>query len=311
VAFYEDFMLVDEETRQYVFIPSYSPETGAGITATMDVMVCKDALRSLITASRVLQADADKIPHWEGMLERLPDYRINSDGALAEWIPEGGSEHYRHRHLSHLHSCYEALEDPELDENPALWKAAQEATLRRIDSGGEVSSHGRAHMGLAAAHLGMAEEAYGRIQVMVTGASMYDSLMCSHEPNGRIFNLDANGAMPEIMNRMLVRSHPRSLDLLPALPQAWPRGEIRGIRARQCITVHRLAWDREAGRLTLRLTSDCDQDFVLRIPKAETIRSIDTTHGSASILTSDEAPNSRTVGLKAGETVEFEIQASL
>ena len=110
-----------------------------------------------------------------------------------------------------------------------LWAAAQEATRRRIHSGGEVSSHGRVHMGLAAAHLGMAEEAFGRLEVMATGASMYDSLMCSHEPNGRIFNLDANGAMPEIMNRMLVRSHPGSLDLLPALPKAWPRGEIRGI----------------------------------------------------------------------------------
>ena len=90
VAFYEDFMLVDDTTGRYEFIPSYSPETGAGITATMDVMVCKDALRSLITACRVLGTDADKIPQWEAMLEKLPDYRINSDGALAEWIPDGG-----------------------------------------------------------------------------------------------------------------------------------------------------------------------------------------------------------------------------
>ena len=64
---------------------------------------------------------------------------------------------------------------------------------------------------------------------------MYDSLMCSHEPNGRIFTLDANGAIPEITNRMLVRAHPGSLDLLPALPKAWPRGEIRGIKALKSI----------------------------------------------------------------------------
>jgi len=119
----------------------------------------------------------------------------------------------------------EALDDLDRGRAPELWAAAREATRRRIHSGGEVSSHGRAHMGLAAAHLEMAEEAYGCLEVMATGASMCDSLMCSHEPRQRIFNLDANGAMPEIVNRMLVRSHPGSLDLLPALPPAWRMAE--------------------------------------------------------------------------------------
>jgi hypothetical protein len=307
VAFYEDFMLVDETSGRYEFIPSYSPETGAGITATMDVMVCKDALRSLITASKVLGTDADKIPHWEAMLKKLPDYRINSDGALAEWIPDGGRERYTHRHLSHLHSCYEALEDPQLDENPEMWKAAQKATLLRINSGGEASSHGRAHMGLAAAHLGMAEEAFGRILVMVTGGSMYDSLMCSHEPNGRIFNLDANGAFPEITNRMLVRSHPGSLELLPTLPNAWPKGEIRGIRARQQISIDRLAWDVPAKRLTLEMTSGRDQTITLGLPTVESIGSIKVTAGAARIEDVKGKRTARSVSLEEDVSVTFEI----
>lgn len=266
VAFYEDFLLINDKTGRYEFIPSYSPETGSGITSTMDVMVCKDVLRSLITASRVLETDAGEIPKWEGMLAKLPDYRINDDGAIAEWIPEGGPERYKHRHLSHLHSCYEALEDPALDESPELWEAARTADRLRINSGGEVSSHGRMHMGLAAAHLGLGEEAYGRLEVMATGASMYSSLMCSHEPKQRIFNLDANGAIPEVMHRMLVKSHPGRIELLPALPKAWAKGEIRGIKVRQQITVDRLAWDEGGQHLVLALISERDQDVEVLMP---------------------------------------------
>lgn len=306
VAFYEDFVIVDPDTGVYEFVPSYSPESGTGISATMDVMVLKDALRSLVTACRTLGTDLDRIPHWETMLEALPAYRVNADGALAEWVPEGGTEHYKHRHLSHLHACYEALDDPALTGNPDIWEAAREATRRRIHAGGEVSSHGRMHMGLSAAYLGMAEEAYGRLKVMATGASMYDSLMCSHEPEQRIFNLDANGAIPEIVNRMLVRSHPGRLDLLPALPGAWPQGEIRGIRARRQITVTRLAWDVPARRLALTLVSDRDQTIHLSLPGTPGIRNIDVSTGKAAIEPGPTAGTHR-AGLPARTPVTFDI----
>ncbi len=305
-AFYEDFVVQNKQTGRLEFIPSYSPETGAGITATMDVMVLKDALKSLITACRVLDIDADRIPKLEAMLAKLPDYRINNDGALAEWIPEGGPERYRHRHLSHLHSCYEALDDIDREANPKLWKAAQEATRRRIHSGGEVSSHGRVHMALAAAFLEMAEEAYGRLEVMAAGASMYDSLMCSHEPNQRIFNVDANGAIPEIVNRMLVRSHPGTLDLLPALPRAWPRGGIRGIRARQQITIDRLSWDSAAKELALEITSGRDQVVKVGMPAAETILKI--TSGEGARLTGAGKRRFHRVQLKAGSPVNLTME---
>ncbi len=306
-AFYEHFVVLDPNSGRYEFIPSYSPETGAGITATMDVMVCKDVLKSLIHACHVLNIDKENIPKWEAMLEKLPEYRINQDGALAEWVPEGKPERYKHRHLSHLHSCYEALDDLDPDKSPKLWAAAQEATRRRIHSGGEVSSHGRVHMGLAAAFLRMPEEAYGRLEVMATGKSMYASLMCSHEPNGRIFNLDANGAMPEIVNRMLLQSKPGLLDLLPALPKAWSHGEILGIKARQQITIDQLKWDNEVRQLTLRLTSERDQEVTLRVPNARAIRWITTTRNLADIKTVDGSPNQRVINLKKEETVEFRI----
>jgi len=265
-AFYEDFVAIDEAAGKIAFIPSYSPETGSCTSATMDVMVMRDVLHNLIAAYRVLDVKTGEIPKWQALLAKLPDYRVNEDGALAEWIPPGRQERYTHRHLSHLHSAYEANGELGPDADPALRDAAREALRRRINSGGQQSSHGRAHMGLAAAELDLAEEAYGRIEVMATGRSMAPSLMCTHEPGGRIYNVDANGAMPEIIHRMLFRARPGSIALLPALPKAWPKGQIAGVLAKGRITIVRLAWDVPARSVTCVLRSRIDQTVSVELP---------------------------------------------
>ena len=304
VAFYEDFLVVNAATGLYEFIPSYSPESSAGITATMDVMVAREALASLVEACETLGIERNNVPRWKGMLAKLPPYRINKDGALAEFVPDGYGEWYRHRHLSHLHAAYEATGESTPDATPELWRAAREATRRRIDSNGERSSHGRAHMGLAAAYLRMGDEAYGRLAVMAIRKSMYPSLMCSHEPAQRIFNVDANGAIPEIVNRMLLGSLPRELNLLPALPKAMPKGSISGILARGEITIGRLDWDHTAGKLRLALTSGKKQTVLLRVPAAaiERIRA-----KGASVSESPRGPNCRELALQKGQEAVVEI----
>ncbi len=264
VAFYEDFVVLNAKTGLYEFLPSYSPESSTGVSSTMDVMVCKEALTSLIAACRQLGIDTASVPRWEAFLKKLPPYRINKDGALAEWVPEGYGEWYGHRHLSHLHALYEATADLTSEGTPELWKAAQEAVRRRIDANGEQSSHGRMHMGLAAAQLGLGEEAYGRLAIMATKQSMYTSLMCSHEPGAHIFNVDANGALPEIVNRMLIAAQPGRLVLLPALPAAWPTGRIEGLRCRGQIGIRRLEWSPR--RVVVTLESAVAQTVTLHTP---------------------------------------------
>jgi hypothetical protein len=306
VLFYEDFLLMDEKTGKYEFIPSYSPESSDGITSTMDVMVAKEALSSLIEACETLKTDAESLPKWKAMLSKMPAYRINKDGALAEWVPEGDREFYGHRHLSHLHSAYEANGELTPEGMPEIWAAAQEATRRRINGKGEQSTHGRMHMGLTAACLRMGEEAYGRLAIMATKKSMYPSLICSHEPNQGIFNTDGNGSIPEIVSRMLVSSWPGRLDLLPALPAALPRGSIRGILARQGIRIDRLEWDRPAGTIALELTSRAAQSVAVRVPEAKSME-LKVVSGTADVKPGP-TPNGRTVGLPAGEKVSLEIK---
>jgi hypothetical protein len=239
------------------------------------------------------------------MLSKLPAYRINSDGALAEWVPEGYGEWYRHRHLSHLHAAYEANGELTPQKTPALWKAAQEATRRRIDADGEQSTHGRMHMGLAAAYLQMGEEAYGRLKVMATRKSMYASMICSHEPGQRIFNTDGNGSIPEIVNRMLVHSRPGLLELLPALPAELSRGNIRGILARGALCINNLQWDMTGKIVSLELTSAAEQTLTLRLPAVDAIASIRAD--AATVAKSPDGPNARTLHLPKGRGARLEI----
>jgi len=220
-------------------------------------------------------------------------------------VPTQFGEFYRHRHLSHLHAAYEATEDLSPEATPELWEAAREATRRRINADGEQSSHGRMHMGLAAAYLRMAEEAYGRVKIMATRKSMYPSLITSHEPGQRIFNTDGNGSIPEIVNRMLMQSRQGRLDLLPALPSAWPRGEIRGILAKGQIQVERLAWDVGAGRIGLRLKSAVRQSVALRVPGARVVSVIGGTQQSAPPPPAEG--QGVTVDLPAGRSVELTL----
>lgn len=244
-AFYEDFLTESDVAGRVEFIPSYNPETGCGISSTMDIGVARDVLTHLLAACRDLQLETANIPRWEALLAKLPDYPINTRGELPEW-PDG-SLVAGHRHHSQLYPCFQSFDL--LFENDAPLRKAAQATVRTkiagSDGGGEQSSFGRVQCGVAAAYLGMPEEAYGRLQVMAVKHSMNPSLITSHEPNGQIFNTDGNGGIPQITNTMLLqsrvkqgtaqdnRSNPEiEISLLPALPHAWPSGKVSGLRAR-------------------------------------------------------------------------------
>ncbi len=265
VAFYEDFLTETDKDGHVVFIPSYNPETGCGRSATMDIAVAREMLLKLITACRELNIERDSIAKWQALLDKLPPYPLTAQGELAEW-PDGRLVP-KHRHHSQLYPCFQSF-DPIFETDAGLRKAAQASVRAKVagsDGGGEQSSFGRIQCGAAAAYLGMAEEAYGRLKVMAVKRSMNPSLITSHEPNGGIFNTDGNGGIPQIVNTMLVFSRPGRLDLLPALPAEWPVGEIRGILGRGQITIDRLAWDKPAGTVQLTLRSAAAQTVTLRL----------------------------------------------
>ncbi len=271
--FYEDFLAGTEKDGRATFIPSYSPETGCGLNATMDIAVAREVLTNLIAACRELKIERENIPRWAALLEKLPAYPVNGRGELTEW--PAGTIDAGHRHHSQLYPCFQSF-DPLFETDANLRKAAQATVRAKIagsDGGGEQSSFGRMQSGVAAAYLGMPEEAYGRLKVMAVKRSMTPSLITTHEPDAQCFNTDGNGGIPQIANTMLLQSRPGLLDLLPALPQAWPNGAIKGLRARGGFTVD-IEW--KDGKVTnYRIASPKPREISVRVNgETKTVKSV-------------------------------------
>ncbi|MBT8226405.1 MAG: hypothetical protein HKP61_06780, partial [Dactylosporangium sp.] len=120
---------------------------------------------------------------------------------------------------------------------------------------------GLVQLGLAAARLGMADTAH-RIVTALAARYWRPSLVSTHNA-GAIFNVDICGGFVALVLAMLVGSGRDTLDLLPALPSAWERGEVGGIAGCDQVTVARLAWTPE--RLEVELTATTERRITIGI----------------------------------------------
>ncbi|MFB7370163.1 glycoside hydrolase N-terminal domain-containing protein [Streptomyces sp. NPDC056222] len=277
-AFYEDFLTRTGPDGRLVVVPSYSPENrpvGGGwgaINATMDLTAARHAL--LTAADHGTDADADR---WRALADRLPPYRINADGALAEWAWPGLDDRYDHRHLSHLYAVW-----PHEEINPYDTPDLARAALRALELRGSEneSAHGHLHQGLIAARLRDADRAAEALRRVLTGDYFHDSLMSAHYPDRDVYNADAAHTLPALLIEMLVQSTPGRLVLLPAPPAAYPSGRLLGIRTRFGATVD-LTWSPDTYSAVVRPTRTGRID--LRTPAGA--RPLDLRAGESRVLT--------------------------
>ncbi|KUN76705.1 alpha-L-fucosidase [Streptomyces bungoensis] len=247
-AFYEDFLTRTDARGRLVVVPSYSPEnrpargSWGALNAAMDLSAARHAL---LTAARYHPGRAAK---WRALADRLPPHRVNADGALAEWAWPGLDDTYDHRHLSHLYGVW-PLEEITPYDTPDLAAAAHRALeLRGAEND---SAHGHLHHALVAARLRDAGRVAHALRQVLEGDFFHASLMSSHYPHRDVYNADAAHALPAVLIEMLVQSTPDRLVLLPAVPAAFPRGELRGVRTRFGAELD-LAWDPDGARAVLR-----------------------------------------------------------
>ena len=264
--FYEDFLTVTDDRGSLVFVPSYSPEnrpanlrTTAVINATMDIAVAKEALSYAIKFSKELGRNKEKISDWQKLLDKLPRYRVNEDGALAEWADKDLRDRYNHRHVSHLYPLWPGHEiSPESGE---LFEAALMAARKR--GRGNRSAHGLAHMALIGSRLRDCELVYGNLDFMLRENYILPSLFTWHNP-GRIYNADMLHSLPGAVMEMLVYSRPGEIEFFPALSDKLSRGSIKGVQCRVGVSVEELIWDFENKRAEAVLRSIKDQEVTLR-----------------------------------------------
>ena len=260
IVFFEDF-LQEDATGTYYINPSYSPEnhplnnkSQACINATMDVMAVNGLLHAVIEASETLGVNKEKVKHWRAMQQKMPQYQLNADGELREWMWQDLQDNHQHRHASHLYGLYDR-HDPLITNYPDIIEGCrrvidQRMQFRRKENTG-VMAFGICQLAFSAAALGYAD----RCEEMLgwLGSNYWQrNLFSTHDPK-KIFNCDISGGYPSLVMKMLVYSEPGIISLLPATPASWSKGSISGVALRGGIIMDHLSWNNS--KVTVTLTS--------------------------------------------------------
>jgi alpha-L-fucosidase 2 len=308
--FFEDY-LYEGPDGELVFSPTQSPENTPGnsksqgtFNATMDVAVAKELLHNIIAASRELGRNQDKIPLWQGMLDKMPEYMIDENGIIKEWLTPKLTNNDSHRHSSQLYPLYDGIPD-EIAKSPELRAAFKKSIEYKLDKhwkNNQVGfmSFGLVQLGQAATSLGEGELAYHCLKHLAN--RFWLNNLASMHNHRSLFNMDISGGMPAVIIKMLVASDPGTLHLLPALPSAWPTGAIKGVLCRGVIEIHSLKWDKE--RILVTLTSAKAQQIVLQTPRG--ISKLTVTSGAATAAAAKQS-NQQQLTLPAGQEVSLEI----
>ena len=309
--FYEDFLSSTDASGHYIFAGSISPENQPSNVhyslvnnSVFDISGARFCLSTLIQTCHILNPDDEMSPEiqrWNAILNKLPPYLINADGALQEWAWPGLQDHYDHRHSSGLLPVWPYQEiTPESTSD--YFKAALMTLAKKDRYSYEDAGHGLLHSALIAANLKNSQSVNAKLLRLTSEGFYYDSLCSSHYRNHGVFCTDTCNTVPAIMMEMLIGSSPGVVELLPALPPFLTRGSICGVKARSRLTVEKLSWDMISGSITCVLKSDIDQSITL-IER----NGIASIAANAPITQSPFGKMARIIQLRAGVSTSIKI----
>jgi alpha-L-fucosidase 2 len=257
--FFNSFLIKDPTTGYFISTPSNSPEQGGLVAGpSMDHQIIRGLFNNVIAASQLLNVDSVFRNTLKEKIKQIAPNQIGKYGQLQEWMQDVDDTANKHRHISHLWAVHPGNEI-NWDDTPELMKAARQSLLYRGDAatgwslGWKINCWARFKDG---------DHAFRLIQMLLSpsksDAGSYPNLFDSHPP----FQIDGNFGGAAGIGEMILQSHTKFIDILPALPAALPNGEVKGYCARGGF-VFDIKWS-DGKLVELTVTSKAGQPLQMR-----------------------------------------------